>query len=433
MSKHVIVISCDAMVFEDTEILKKIPPLSYIWEKTARVDRVKSVYPTITYPCHTTMQTGVYPDKHGILYNDYFMPGERKIPWIHFRESIKAPTIFDTVKAADPTLKTAAVFWPVTGNDSNIDYNVDEYWPQTPEETTEDCFRNSGSTEEVIQKVVIPNKHFVEGRHRQHPFCDDFIFGCACSMIREFKPNLLMIHPANIDSYRHGTGLFNAVVDSGVYETAHWLQLMVKATQDAGIFEDTDWFIVSDHGQIDITQNVAVNAVLADKGWLKVDEEGNLVSWRAFVKSGGTSALVYTADDFTEEEYNKLHKDLCELRDAGVYGIGDVFTKEEAAVHRIGGDFTFVLETNGHTSFSSDWCKPYMKPLGTGDYRYGKATHGHLPHKGPTPTLIAFGPDMKEGAVIANANLVDEAPTFAHALGFEMENVDGRVLTELFK
>ena len=40
---------------------------------------------------------------------------------------------------------------------------------------------------------------------------------------------------------------------------------------------------------------------------------------------------------------------------------------------------------------------------------------------------------MKEGAVIANANLVDEAPTFAHALGFEMENVDGRVLTELFK
>ena len=67
MSKHVIVISCDAMVFEDTEILKKIPPLNKVWDKTARVDRVKSVYPTITYPCHTTMQTGVYPDKHGIL------------------------------------------------------------------------------------------------------------------------------------------------------------------------------------------------------------------------------------------------------------------------------------------------------------------------------------------------------------------------------
>ena len=31
-----------------------------------------------------------------------------------------------------------------------------------------------------------------------------------------------------------------------------------------------------------------------------------------------------------------------------------------------------------------------MKPLGSGDYRYGHATHGHLPHKGPTPTLISF-------------------------------------------
>ena len=102
-------------------------------------------------------------------------------------------------------------------------------------------------------------------------------------------------------------------------------------------------------------------------------------------------------------------------------------------MHRIGGDFTFVLETNGHTSFSSDWQRPFMKPLGSGDYRYGHATHGHLPHKGPTPTLISFGPDMKEGAVLSNANLVDEAPTFAHALGIELPNVDGRVLTELFK
>ena len=163
-----------------------------------------------------------------------------------------------------------------------------------------------------------------------------------------------------------------------------------------------------------------------------MDENGNVKSWRAFVKSGGTSALVYT-NGISKEEEEELHKQLCDLRDDGVWGIGDVFTKEEAAVYHIGGDFTFVLETNGHTSFSSDWQRPFMKQLGSGDYRYGKATHGHLPQKGPTPTLVAFGPDMKEGAVLANAELVDEAPTFAHCLGIEMKNTDGRVLTELFK
>ena len=432
MAKHVIVLSADAMVFEDTEILKKIPPFNMVWDKTARVDRVKSVYPTITYPCHSTMQTGVYPDKHGILYNDYFMPGERKIPWIHFRESIKAPTIFDAVKAADPTLKTAAVFWPVTGNDKNIDYLVDEYWPQTPDESTLDCYRASGSSEEVIEKIVAPNMHYVEGHHRQHPYCDDFIAAMSCAMIREFKPNLLLIHPANIDAYRHGNGLFNDIVTHGIHETATWFTQMIKACEDAGILDDTDFFLVSDHGQIDITQVVAVNALLAEKGWIDVDENGNVKSWRAFVKSGGTSALVYT-NGISKEEEEELHKQLCDLRDDGVWGIGDVFTKEEAAVYHIGGDFTFVLETNGHTSFSSDWQRPFMKQLGSGDYRYGKATHGHLPHKGPTPTLVAFGPDMKEGAVLANAELVDEAPTFAHCLGIEMKNTDGRVLTELFK
>ena len=67
------------------------------------------------------------------------------------------------------------------------------------------------------------------------------------------------------------------------------------------------------------------------------------------------------------------------------------------------------------------------------NYRFGRATHGYLPEKGPQPTLIAFGPHMKPGVVLKNANLVDEAPTFAHALGFEMENTDGRCLTELFR
>lgn len=30
------------------------------------VRSVRSIYPTVTYPCHTTMMTGNYPDKHGV-------------------------------------------------------------------------------------------------------------------------------------------------------------------------------------------------------------------------------------------------------------------------------------------------------------------------------------------------------------------------------
>ena len=115
-------------------------------------------------------------------------------------------------------------------------------------------------------------------------------------------------------------------------------------------------------------------------------------------------------------------------------GIGQIFTEEEARRdYQLGGKFSFVVEGDDYTSFSNDWVRPLVKPLDNRNYRFGRASHGHLPEKGPQPTLIAFGPDIKPGVVLENARLVDEAPTFAHALGLTMENVDGRALTELFK
>ena len=74
-----------------------------------------------------------------------------------------------------------------------------------------------------------------------------------------------------------------------------------------------------------------------------------------------------------------------------------------------------------------------VKSLDNQNYRFGRATHGHLPHKGPQPTLLAFGPHIKEGVVMENAHLVDEAPTFAGALGIEMPGTDGRCLKEILK
>lgn len=82
--------------------------------------------------------------------------------------------------------------------------------------------------------------------------------------------------------------------------------------------------------------------------------------------------------------------------------------------------FSFVLETDGYTSFSGSWYGPVIRGFDTSDYRFGHATHGHHPDRGPLPTLIAFGPSIKEGAVLKNCRLVDEAPTFAAALGFTM-------------
>jgi len=428
--RHVVVVSVDAMVFEDVELLSKLYTFESVWDKTARVDRVQSVYPTITYPCHSTMMTGVYPDKHGIVNNERPEVCVRSSLWQHERDLVKAKSVFDWAKEAGYT--TGAVFWPVTGNDKNIDYLVNEYWPQHGE-STEQCFRDSGSSDEVIEKVVMPNAKYVENRHRKHPWADAFVMGCACDMLLNFKPNLLMVHPANVDAYRHETGLFTTKVEAALYETNLWISQLMKAADDAGILDKTDFFIVSDHGQMAIRRMVALNVLLAEKGLIEVGEDGEIKDYTAFAKSGGMSALVYLKNPDNAEDWAKTKAVLDELKASEVAGIGEVFTEAEAREkHHLGGSFSFVIETDGFTSFANEWNRPLVRPMDNRNYRFGRATHGYLPEKGPQPTLIAWGPHIKPGVVLPKAHLVDEAPTFARALGIEMPNVDGRCLTELF-
>ena len=432
MSKrHVVVVSVDALVYEDLETLSKLYALAPRWDKMARVDRVRSIYPTITYPCHSTMMTGVYPDRHHIVNNEAPILGVEHCLWQHFRSSVKAPSIFDAAKKAG--LTTAAVFWPVTGKDPAIDYLVDEYWPQHGENSVT-AFRDSGSSEEVIKKIVKPNLKYLEGKHRMHPYADAFVMGCAADMLRNFQPDLLMVHPANVDSARHASGLFTPAVTNALYDTNLWLEELFKAAEDAGIYEDTNFFIVSDHGQIEIRRSVALNALLAEEGLLDVAPDGTLKDWTAFAKSGGTSALVYLKDPADQVAWNKTKIALEKLRDSEVCGIGEILTEAEARErYHLGGDFAFVIETDGWTSFSTSLLKPVQKPLDNSDYRFGRATHGHEPEKGPQPTLMAFGPDIQPGAHLDTARLVDEAPTFAHALGLTMPDTDGHCLTELFR
>ena len=430
MSRYVIVISEDAMVYEDLETLRRLPNFGQIWDQCARVNRVRSVYPTITYPAHATMMTGVYPDRHGIVNNEVSTIGEIGSAWEWFADTLRAPTVFDAAKRAG--LSTAAVFWPVTGNHPAIDYLIDEYWPQRHGETSREAFLASGTTEEVARQIVDPNLHLLVDR--AHPEADAFVHACACAMIREYRPNLLMLHPANIDAYRHETGVFSDKVTHALHEIDAWLGDILRATKNAGIYDDTDFFIVSDHGQMNVQRSIALNALLREAGLIETDSDGNFRDYTAFVKSCALSAQVYLKDPSDAEAYNRVYALLRHWCDEGIYGISRVYTAREAREEEhLAGGFSFVLESDGFTTFSNDWNRPLVRPLTNADYRFGRATHGYQPDKGPQPTLLAFGPDIQPGAVIDRAALVDEAPTFARALGVPMPDTDGRALTALFR
>lgn len=432
MAKHVIVISEDALVYEDLAYLKALPNFSRIWERCAFVNQLRTVYPSVTYPVHTSMRTGVYPARHGIINNETPRMCEEASVWHFDNADVRVPDIFGAAKAAG--LTTAAVYWPVTGNHPHIDYLVNEYWPQTPGETSLACYRASGSSGPVMERVVAPHVHLIDGKHRVHPYCDEFINACACAMITSFQPNLLMIHLANIDGYRHKTGVFSPLVTHGLHEIDGWLGDLLKAVEDAGMLSDTDFFIVSDHGQCNIRSVLHLNVLLREAGLIDVDADGRITDWRAFCKSAALSSQVYLKDPEDRQLQETVHAVLRRLQAAEVYGIERIYTAREAMEEEcLAGGFSFVLESSGIYTFGNGWERPLVRPLAASDYRFGRATHGHQPDKGPQPPLLAFGPDIQPGVVLGKRPIVDIAATVARALGVTMPDTDSAPMDALFR
>jgi hypothetical protein len=67
----------------------KIPNLRRISATGAHARGVRGVLPTVTYPSHTTMMTGVWPAKHGIYENATFDPLGRDLSgWYWYSEAI---------------------------------------------------------------------------------------------------------------------------------------------------------------------------------------------------------------------------------------------------------------------------------------------------------------------------------------------------------
>src|SRR5699024_1834811 len=120
----------DAFGASDLAFARTLPNFKLLLERSALVEKVETVFPSLTYMCHTSIVTGMYPHKHGIVHNTKLQPKRMSPDWYWYDRDIKVPTIFDIAHEAG--WKTAAFLWPVTGRSKSIDYNVTEIFPNRP-------------------------------------------------------------------------------------------------------------------------------------------------------------------------------------------------------------------------------------------------------------------------------------------------------------
>ena len=112
----------------------KVPVLKKLATDGVYASGVRNALPTVTYPNHTTLITGVWPARHGIANNPVFDPLQKNMGgWYWYSQDIKVRTLWDAVH--DGGGKTASVSWPVSVGAKSIDYNVPEMWrADTPDD-----------------------------------------------------------------------------------------------------------------------------------------------------------------------------------------------------------------------------------------------------------------------------------------------------------
>ncbi|MBQ9796658.1 MAG: alkaline phosphatase family protein [Clostridia bacterium] len=436
-NRHMVVVSVDAMVFEDLEYARTLPNFARLLDGASMIERVKTIYPSLTHAVHATLITGAPAGVTGVINNTVFKPNAPDVDtgeWYNELGQIQCDTLFHAAKRKG--LTTASCTWPLTAQgDGVIDYlvpNALNYHFKGRESDPLSVYRELGTSECVMDIVARGIEKY--GYENKHPEYDEFQVYCAAEIIKRFRPDLTFVHPGDVDSKRHNSGVFGKLVHESLENTDRWLGMLMDAAEEAGITDTTDWVVLSDHGQINIARVVSPNVWLVDRGYIKLRQDGTIDTWDAYVKSAGASAHVYLSRPDDRELEKEIYTLLCDMAFEGICGFEHVYTAEEAREqYGLFGDFSFVLETDGYTGFGERLQRPVSKECETGGYRFMHGTHGHEPSKGPQPPLIVKGPSFQSGVMIPYGDVLNHAPTIAAAMGLELRDAWGKPVEEILK
>lgn len=423
--QKLLLISMDAMMTTDLAQAFQYGSYRSLKERGALVEHVRTLFPAMTYPCHTTMISGCLPHKSGVWNNYAQLPGQHKWNWFH--DPVKCPDLMSAAKAAG--LTTASVSWPVTGNHPDVDYLVDEIWPEDPNAAPKDLHRiflNAGTPEEVYQSCIGDERAALRLQRKQ-PETSWFSTGTAADILKKYAPDVMTLHLTAIDTFRHKYGADSAEARESVAYTADMLKQLLRTLEESGALENTNVVVTSDHGQFDVDRIASPNVLLRKAGLITLKEDGSLKDWKAWCFEAGCSAIVALKDP-ADKETEKAVYTLFAAQFGGDPGYTKIWTEAEAEkAEGLGGDFAFVLQGDDHTEFDEKYDgDTYFTPKKGG-------MHGHFPDLAPDPFLLAAGPAFKKGAVLEKARIEDVAPTCAAALGLTLPDAEGRILTEILR
>ena len=419
LTEHVVLISVDGLLPEYTirpeDFGVRLPNIQALRDRGSWAEGVIGQYPSLTYPSHTSIVTGVRPARHGIFQNTGFEPTGGGA-WFFESEAIRVPTLWQLAKAA--SLRTAGVSWPVT-----VGADIDILYPEThqnPPDTSWLELARRESTPGLIDAVVAEMGGFGERDNLDPVKRDQFATAVATHIITNHQPNFLAIHLVQTDYAQHATGKHTIESLHAFSRVDGHIGEIIRAVSAAGLLERTTFVVTGDHGFYRVHSEFQPNVVLRRAGLLSTDEAGTINKWQA-VAHRASIRIADAADSALAQRVERLFR---ELADGQYRGLLEVIGRKQ--LDQLGADPEALLYLEPAEGFAISQGFVEDSFL-VGTQRRG--SHGYLPTRPAMHTgLVLSGSGIQQGVAFPIARQVDIAPTIARLLGFEMANTEGTAM-----
>lgn len=398
-----------------------LPTLRSLARKGSWSQSMVASNPTLTWPNHTTLVSGVGANRHQLTTNGHIVRESNGRVWSdndRDRAELVHPdleTIYDIAHEAG--LSTAEINWPATRNASTLD----DHFPDAPRSTEVITPRLK---QELMEKGILESSHFdVSWLGGRGTWSDWMWTESAVHLIEERQPDLLLLHLLNTDSSHHQYGPGSTGGNSALAYADTRVARILNALERAGTRENTTIFIVSDHGFITVRHDIHPNRLFRQAGLLNTNEQGTVERADVQALSISGAAYLFFRDAETRDNEIQRVRDLLTNRE----GVLDILEPEDYAEYGFPspnetdqvGEMILLAEPEyafSNRTTGDEWRTDRLSPGGS---------HGFLNTLEPSKTIfIASGYGVSGGLELEEVDNRSIAPTAARILGLEMPNAE---------
>jgi predicted AlkP superfamily pyrophosphatase or phosphodiesterase len=393
----------------------KIPFLRSLMRDGAHARGVIGVWPTVTYPSHTTLLTGLSPAEHGIYNNLEFDPKNTFAnAWFWYAQQIRAPTLWQAAHEAG--LSTASIGWPVSVGATAVDFLIPEYWrvARLTDVDPSDALLAAALSrpEDLLQKMQARLGPYMRGNDPSPPG-DEIKTRYALDILRTQKPKFMTIHLSSLDEQQHGHGPFSPEADADLEVLdAQLAQLFAasRANDPKAIA-----LVVSDHGFVQITHKVNLMQPFLRAGLL---QSGG--SWKAQPWSGSGMAAVMLHDPADSQTETQVRDLLQAMKADPANGIAEVLERDAIKQHGAFPDASFLIVMKLGYYALNDATSPLVSEVkGT------LGSHGFSPeYPEMRAAFFIAGPGIARGRDLGLIDMRQIAPTVAQLLGVHLRSAN---------